>query len=279
MKHIKSPINYTGNKYRLLKQIKPLLPQTEISTFVDLFTGSGTMLANVKAQRMISNDICYQVVEVLSLLKQHSNDPLSLISKIERRVKECNLTKEDEIAYYNFRQAYNENPNPLDLFVLICFSFSNIMRFNGKGGFNVPFGGDRSFNPAIKANLVEFCSKIADTDIEFSSNSYNILEDILGQLDSNSFIYADPPYTYTGSSYNAFWTLNDELKLTSLLDEAHRRGIKFAMSNVIEHKGVENIDLIEWSKSYNVHLLNFSYSNASYNTSRKGSQEVLITNY
>ena len=35
-KYIKSPLNYTGGKFKLLSQIVPLLPQN-INTFVDLF--------------------------------------------------------------------------------------------------------------------------------------------------------------------------------------------------------------------------------------------------
>lgn len=36
--YIKSPINYTGGKYRLLNKIIPLFPEN-INTFVDLFGG------------------------------------------------------------------------------------------------------------------------------------------------------------------------------------------------------------------------------------------------
>ena len=37
-KHIKSPLNYVGGKYKLLDKIIPLLPRN-INTFVDLFGG------------------------------------------------------------------------------------------------------------------------------------------------------------------------------------------------------------------------------------------------
>ena len=51
-KLIKSPLNYTGGKYKLLPQLLPiiLLPpphKNEINTFVDLFTGGGNVVANV----------------------------------------------------------------------------------------------------------------------------------------------------------------------------------------------------------------------------------------
>ena len=49
-KLIKSPLNYTGGKYKLLPQLLPIiLPphKNEINTFVDLFTGGGNVVANV----------------------------------------------------------------------------------------------------------------------------------------------------------------------------------------------------------------------------------------
>ena len=45
MKYIKSPINYIGNKYKLISQIEPLFPR-KINKFIDVFGGSGTVLIN-----------------------------------------------------------------------------------------------------------------------------------------------------------------------------------------------------------------------------------------
>ena len=42
MDYIKSPLNYTGNKYRLLNQFEKFFPK-EIDTFVDLFCGGATV--------------------------------------------------------------------------------------------------------------------------------------------------------------------------------------------------------------------------------------------
>ena len=54
--YIKSPINYIGNKYKLISQIIPLFPE-KISTFVDVFGGSGTVLINTNAEHYIYNDV------------------------------------------------------------------------------------------------------------------------------------------------------------------------------------------------------------------------------
>lgn len=66
------------------------------------------------------------------------------------------------------------------------------------------------------------------------------------------------------------------------LDELNHNGNKFALSNVLKHKGKENTMLKNWCKKYNVHLLNKNYNSCNYQTKVKqgnSSIEVLITNY
>ena len=53
---VKSPLNYTGGKFKLLPQILPLLPN-DIDTFIDLFGGGLNVGVNVKANKIIYNDI------------------------------------------------------------------------------------------------------------------------------------------------------------------------------------------------------------------------------
>ena len=50
-KYIKSPLNYTGGKYKLLEQIIPLFPPN-IDTLVDLFAGGCNVTVNVEAKLM-----------------------------------------------------------------------------------------------------------------------------------------------------------------------------------------------------------------------------------
>jgi site-specific DNA-adenine methylase len=65
--YIKNPFNYIGAKYKLLPQILPLFPDN-IDTFVDLFGGSGEVGLNVKADRVVYNDKCEALVNILNNL-------------------------------------------------------------------------------------------------------------------------------------------------------------------------------------------------------------------
>ena len=101
----------------------------------------------------------------------------------------------------------------------------------------------------------------------------------------NTFFYLDPPYLLGKASYNEnnLWTENDEKDLLRFLERCNRKKIKFALSNVMEHKGNENRILKDWSSKNNffVNYLDFNYYNSNYQIKRKNTvtKEVLITNF
>lgn len=282
--YVKGPLNYTGGKHKLLPQILPLFPK-EINTFVDLFCGGGNVTVNVEAKRIIGNDSEKHVIRIYQYLKTHSID--EIISQIEEIVKDYSLTLENAEGFNKLRSDYN-NPqyNTYDtnimLYVLICFSFNHQFRFNSKGEFNMPFGKDRSrWNDAMKKNLINFQKVITDKDILFINKDFRELK--IDKLNSNDFVYCDPPYLITCATYNEKdgWNEQCERNLLELLDRLNENNVKFALSNVLFSKGKTNDILIEWSEKYNVHHLDYTYSNCSYHTKDKTSKpdEVLITNY
>ena len=135
----------------------------------------------------------------------------------------------------------------------------------------------------MRNNLILFTEKLKNMNIEFFSEQFDKLN--LEGLTEKDFVYCDPPYLITTGSYNdgnrgfKDWKEEEELKLYDMLDNLNDKHIKFALSNVIEHKGKENKLLKEWSKKYKVIYLTSDYSNSSYNTKRDKSIEVLIVNY
>lgn len=278
-KYIKCPLNYVGGKTKLLPQILPLFP-TNIDTFIDLFCGGANVAVNVKANKIVAIDINLPIIELYRTFQNLSIE--TILSYIQDRINEYKLDKTNKEGYLNFRKNYNANKNPLDLFILICYSFNNQIRFNSKGDFNMPFGKDRSsFNNRIKENLINFHSAIKD--IKFDSERFRDFN--IDELKENDFVYVDPPYLITCASYNERngWNEKDENDLCELLDRLNAKGIKFALSNVLTHKGQKNEILNNWlnSNHYNVHHLNVNYSNCNYQVKDKVSKsdEVLITNY
>lgn len=280
-KYVKSPLNYIGGKYKLLPQIIPCFPK-DINIFVDLFSGGGNVGINVDAKRIICNDINTKIVELFDCFKKTELE--KILEKIDYNIKNYDLSKTNEKGFLKFRGEYNQSPNPIDLYTLACYSFNYQFRFNNKHEYNNPFGRNRSqFSNRMRENLIFFVGKLKDKDIEFWSKDF--IEVDLSFLGMQDFVYCDPPYLITTGNYNdgnrgfKDWGEREEQQLYELLDNLNRNNIRFALSNVLIHKGQINESLLEWSKKYNVIHLNSNYANSSYNTKRGGSDEVLIINY
>lgn len=275
---IKSPLNYTGGKFKLLPQILPLFPDN-IRMFVDMFCGGCNVGLNVNAEKIICNDYMYQIIELYSAIRNNTNQ--ETFKHIEERISSFDLSMENKDGYLKLRELYNKERNPLDLFVLTCYSFNYSIRFNSNGDFNIAFGKDRSyFNQSIKERLSVFMDR--SKKITFTNFSFEDLK--VEKLTNEDFVYADPPYLITVANYNenGGWNKDMEIKLLEKLDLCNENGVRFALSNVLEHKGKSNDILKEWSKKYNINYLNYDYSNCNYQTkdkTKKSSVEVLITNY
>lgn len=280
-KYIKSPLNYVGGKYKILDQIMPLFPSS-INTFVDLFAGGFNVGINAKADKIICNDYNFFIIDLFKEFK--NKDTEDIVKHIEGRIEQFKLSKSNEEGFKKFRDFYNKNKQPLDLYTLVCYSFNYQFRFNNNLEYNNPFGRERSqFSQVLKNNLIRFVEEIHKKNIEFCCQDFINID--LNKFDSKDFIYCDPPYLIATGSYNdgnrgfKNWDEAEELKLLSYLDEADKRGVRFALSNVMEHKGKSNDIVKKWSERYNIHYLKRDYSNSSYNTARGDSIEVLITNY
>lgn len=280
-KFLKSPLNYVGGKYKLLPQLLEYFPK-EINTFVDMFSGGFNVGINVDSKKTICNDINSFIID---LYKELYKEPINnVLGHIQNRIDEYGLSKENEEGFKKFRIYYNKTKNPIDLYTLSCYSFNYQFRFNNDKEYNNPFGRNRSqFSENMRNNLILFTEKLKNMNIEFSSEQFDKLN--LEGLTEKDFVYCDPPYLITTGSYNdgnrgfKDWKEEEELKLYDMLDNLNDKHIKFALSNVIEHKGKENKLLKEWSKKYKVIYLTSDYSNSSYNTKRDKSIEVLIVNY
>jgi len=279
---IKSPLNYTGGKFKLLSQLLPLFPQ-DMHTFVDLFCGGCNVGINVQADRVIFNDITPQLYDLYRQWQKDGYD--NTIQYVENRIQHFQLSKTNEAGFLQLRETYNAERDIRDLFVLIAYAFNHQIRFNSAGNFNMPFGRNRSeFNKTMKKNLENFVNQIVSSTYVFMNQSFEQLD--LSALTPADFVYCDPPYLITTASYNENdgWNEACEYKLLGLLDQCNARGIRFGLSNVLENKGRKNDILIEWidKNNYKVHHLHMTYGNCNYHALDKSvgtTDEVLITNY
>lgn len=280
-KYIKSPLNYTGGKYKLLNQIIPLLP-SEINTFVDLFAGGGNVGINVEANEIICNDIEKEVINLFNSWSNLTSE--EALKTLQKTIEKYELSKTNEEGFKAIRKDWNEGDKSWNMFyAMLTHAFNYQIRFNKNGDYNMPFGRNRSsFNPTLQKNFIAFIDEIHKKEISFTSDSFEQFD--FDSLTEDDLVYCDPPYLITCASYNEQdgWNETKEKQLLELLDSLNERGIRFALSNVLENKGKSNDILKEWSKKYTVYHLNNTYGNCNYQAKDKSTNttdEVLIVNY
>ena len=284
-KMVVSPMNYMGGKKKLIKTLKEYFPK-DVDVFVDLFCGGATVGINANAKTVVFNDNLKPLIWMYTYMCNHSVE--DCLSYIDSTIAKYGLVqgKEGEANYYNFRDNhYNALPveerHPLDLFVLMAYSFNNQIRFNLKKNwkFNIPFGANRSsFNSKMRENLIGFINALHEKDCVFSEQDFRDFPYF-----PNMFVYADPPYLISQATYNDDWNENSENLLLKKLKYWDSRGVKFALSNVLENKGKTNEILKNWveENGYKIIHLDKSYANSYYHRKERESKtdEVLIVNY
>lgn len=174
--YINSPLNFTGNKYKLLLQIIPLFPKN-IKTFVDLFGGGFSVGVNVEANYIIYNDICKPLVDLLQNFYQYTSDFIN--QKILDRMRNWNLDRSNKNLreeewkenYIRLRNHYNWEPDWVSFYTLISCSFNNQIRFNSKDEFNMPYGA-RYYNPSLQVKLKKFVNQMRNKKIQFWNNDF-----------------------------------------------------------------------------------------------------------
>ena len=300
---VKSPLNYTGGKYKILNQIIPIFPNN-LDLFIDMFSGGANVGINVNAKKIICVDKQKEIIRIMDLFKKYEDG--YIIDKLEKIIDKYELSNSllngyetydctsdkglgsyNKEKYINLRSDYNNIKNDsiekdFLFLTLVIYGFNNQIRFNSDGKFNMPVG-KRDFNNSLRKNLKNFITKLKTKDIDFINSDFR--EFVIETYD-NTLVYCDPPYFLGTASYNenGGWTENDELDLLNYLAVLDSHGVKFALSNVIEHKGDKNLILDAWIKEHNykIHLINCDYNNSNYHKQEgniKKTIEVLVTNY
>lgn len=288
---INSPLNYTGNKFKVLEQIIPLL-NSDKKIICDIFCGSGLVSLNSKYKKIVMNDSFKEIIEILKMFV--SEDPDLIINKIDKIINKYGFTdtfrkgnkiypeiRHEGLSIFNkepfskLRSEYINKKSPILLFALTIFSFNHYIRFNKNGIYNLPVG-KVDFSLSLREKTKKYSQALKTKSIIFSNKDFR--DKTLYQKDA--LYYFDPPYLITTAPYNTDWNIDKEKELLEILDELNSKGKKFALSNVLRSNGRENNLLIKWSKKYTIHKINRKYTNSNYQKKNLSeAEEVLITNY
>ena len=241
---------------------------------------------NVVANRYIYNDINFYVADIIKgIFNTSYNDIITSINKI---ISDYNLSMTNKDGFEKLRTFYNKgNKEWITLFTLMCYSFNHQFRFNNNHEYNSSFGKNRAyFSERQNQDLFNLKQRFKDTETNIEIMSKSAFDIDFSNLNSNDFVYVDPPYFNSLGNYNdgkrgfEGWTMTHENRLHKLLNELTLNNIRWAMSNNL--KDNDSLKKFAEINNYTIHYIDYNYSNCNYHKKNKGIKndiEVLITNY
>lgn len=289
-----SPINYQGNKSRIVEKLLQFIPSNATSIH-EIFCGSAILSFASNIKQVYLNDTNHYILDLIEFFCQ--NEAERIIEKTDEIIRQYGLTntfyegrnqyielKHEGLSNYN-REAfnrlkfdYNRDKDISKLFTLIIYGFNHYLRFNGKDEFNIPVG-KVDFVESLRKRTVDYCRAIHNKHITFSNCDFRT-PTLYEGFEKTALFYFDPPYLITDAPYNAFWSELNEKDLLDLLDYLNEQGLRFLLSNVTESNGKSNHLLTEWAKKYNLKHIKRQYLNSSYQKKNlSNADEVVIFNY
>ncbi len=212
------PIKCQGIKTKLVPFIASSISwdQSQGGRWIEPFLGSGVVLFNLQPQRALISDSNPHIITFYRKVQNGEIDAAGVRAYLEDAG--AKLSSSNGSYYYEVRERFNEEADPLDFLFLTRSCFNGVMRFNRRGGFNVPFcKKPERFSKAYVTKITNQISAVAGAmkgkEWEFVSADFR---ETLRQAREGDFIYADPPYIGRHTGYIAEWSQQDAADLAEL---------------------------------------------------------------
>ena len=270
------PIKCQGIKTKIVPLILANVPVLERGLWIEPFMGSGVVGLNARPRRALFSDINPHIISFYRALKSKEITPESARAFLER---EGHILQETgEKHYYDIRERFNHKGNPLDFLFLSRSCFNGMIRFNKKGGFNVPFcKKPQRFSGSYITKIVNQITRFAEIlyfhDWTFENQDF---EETIACATENDFIYCDPPYLGRHVDYFNSWQAEDEERLCRCLSATKAR---FILSTWHSNKYRKNecLDSI-WSNFHIITKEHFYHVGAK-EANRSFMLEALVMNF
>lgn len=267
---VKPFLKWAGGKSQLLSQIETFYPAA-IEKYCEPFVGGGAVLFDIlskfQPKEILINDINQELTNCYEQIKNNVDNLIALLNSWQKDYQK-QTQEERKTAYFEKREQFNNliksQENSVEKAALMIYlnktCFNGLYRVNSKGLFNVPSGVYK--NPAIcNENNLRAVNKVLQ-NVEIKTGDYKTTKAF---IDSNTFVYIDPPYRplTESSSFTAYakdgFGDKEQIELGTFVTEIHAKGAKVLLSNS-DPKNINPQDNFfdDLYKPYQIHRVNAS---------------------
>jgi DNA adenine methylase len=201
---LKPPLKWAGGKRWLLPHIEPVWRAHRDRRYVEPFCGGLAVALGLQTERALLNDLNPHLI--------------NFYQQVRRGLSITIETRYNEKLFYTHRDCFNQliknnqarTKEAAQLFYYLNRTcFNGLCRFNRSGEFNVPFGRYRTVN---------YAGDFHSYSRLFRRWSFTNQDLAKLPIESDDFIYADPPYDVEFTTYSAGgFTWEDQVRTAELL--------------------------------------------------------------
>ena len=270
------PLKIQGIKTKIVPLIREHIQLGNNSIWFEPFMGSGVVGFNIEPQRAVFADTNPHIIDFYRGIKSGEITSGLVRSFLESEGKK--LEQGDDVYYYEVRDRFNKEHDPLDFLFLNRACFNGMMRFNKNYKFNVPYG----HKPLrfSKAYITKVVNQIAHIEELLKRYAWDFVcqsfYDTIRTAGNADFIYCDPPYIGRHVDYYDSWDEDSETALHSVL---MRSGASFMLSTW-HHNPYRTNEYIErvWGDCHIVTREHFYHVGAK-EKNRNAVTEAVLMNY
>lgn len=273
------PIKSQGIKTKLVPWIMEVAEiANKKGKWIEPFLGTGVVAFNSDYKKAVLNDINPHIINFYKGVQDGTITPSKVKTFLEYEGEK--LLSADENGYVHFRfvrDRFNKDFAPLDLLFLSRAGFNGMMRFSGKGNWNIPFC--KKPNRFAQSYITKIVNQVANVKSvitnqwEFMNKSFT---KIIPLADENDVIYCDPPYYGRYVDYYNGWTEKDEEILFKLLSQTKAN---FILSTWHHNDWRENIMIKKFWSKFNIVTKDHFYHSGGHLENRKTIVEALVCNF
>ncbi len=270
------PIKSQGIKTKLIPWIKSIVPEELEGQWIEPFMGTGVVGFNIAPDHAVMCDTNPHLIDFYNSIKTGEITP-ETVRKYLNEEGSLLLEKGDK-HYYALRERFNEKHQPLDFLFLNRSGFNGMIRFNRKGGLNIPFcKKPNRFAQAYVTkivNQVDHISRLLKVkDFIFKCQPF---EDTIKQATSADVIYCDPPYVDRHVDYYNGWGGEHEQILFNSLRSSKAR---FILSTWHHNDYRQNHYIESLWDEFNIYTREHFYHVGGSEQNRNPMVEAIVTNY
>lgn len=243
--------------------------------WVEPFMGTGVVAFNIRPKNALLCDSNPHVIKFYNSIK--TGEVTSRLVRKHLMIEGEKLLKTEGKHYYTVRDRFNEEGNPLDFLFLSRSCFNGMMRFNKKGGFNVPFC--KKPNRFAQALVTKIVNQVENISIIIQNGDYTFknqdFQKTLEEIRPTDLVYSDPPYIGRHVDYFDSWSEEEEKLLKEGLVASKAN---FILSTWLSNKYRVNNYIFDIWKDCFVATTEHFYHVGAKESNRNAVYEALLSN-